>query len=520
MKSFPGQMASKVLVVNHRDPEEVRVAVAGNGCLQDLRWARGGEASKVGNLYLGEVRQVEPGLDAAFIDFGDRRAGFLHVGNLHPGYAEDGVDPFTVAGSTVGDLSLDPDGLETQAGFAKSNSDAAAKKNIGDILRPGQKLVVQVLRDAVRGKGATLTTLVSLAGRLLVLMPTLAKVGVSRRIEDGAERKRLRQLVRACSVPDDLGFITRTAAVGCELEELQRDMEHLVARWQAVGKAIADAKAPALLLAEESAVVRAVRDLYTTDLEQVWVDHPQAHQEVERFLHEYAPQSSLQVQAYEKSRPIFEAFDLERDYQVLLRNRVPVGHGASVVIHETEALTAIDVNSGRIDKGSLEETALEANLLAAEEVARQIRLRDLGGILVVDFIDLQQGPNRKAVEVAFKKALRRDRARLKVGRLGAFGLMALTRRRQGTGLPRATESPCPCCSGSGSRQAHWGGAMRALRKLRSSQGAVRLRAHPEVVESLQQLHGEVLQALDLEIEVRPDAQISPGDPVVEKSASS
>ena len=464
-------------------------------------------ASLVGNLYLGVVRQVEPGLDSAFVDFGTGRAGFLHVGNVHPGYSDPEASPIVVAGSPT------PAAEAATGELAPVPAQPASAPRIGEYLRVDQKVLVQVVRDPVRGKGATLTTFVSLAGRLLVLMPSLGRIGVSRRIQDEKERRRLRTSVEACGPPEGLGLIARTAAAGRPKRDIQRDLDHVGHQWQALLEACADAEEPALLLAELSPAVRAVRDLMAGGADKIVVDSPAHVEQIQRFLEEYLPHHRPEVEAYGKQRPLFEALDIERDYQLLFRPRVPVGTGASIVIHETEALTAIDVNSGRIDKGSLEATAVEANKLAAVEIARQIRLRDLGGILVVDFIDMTQAAHRREVESLFRQELRADRARFKAGRLGSFGLMPLTRRRLGTGLPRATELPCTDCGGSGTVVQHRAGAMRALRRLRAA-GTDRswtLRAHPGVIQHLKDFHQEVLDSFPEPVELEQDPVLAPGE---------
>ncbi len=500
------------LLVNARDPEEVRVAQLQDGRLEEIRWARPDHATLVGNLYLGIVRQIESGLDAVFVDFGDRRAGFLHLGNVHPGLAAADADPFAVASS--------PDSAAlAQAGSAVEGEVPSPPDHppagIADRLRTGQRILVQVLRDPVRGKGATLSTFLSLPGRLLVLMPSLGRIGVSRRIQDESERQRLRDSVAACCPPEGLGLIARTAAAGCPRRELQRDLEHLQKRWRELGEAAARAEAPGLLLPELSPAVRAVRDLLRPDITEIHVDEEDTATELQEFLAGYLPEPRPRVRLYRRSRPLFEAMDVERDYQLLFRPRIPFGPGGSLVIHETEALTAVDVNSGRIDGGSLEMTAYETNLLAVPEIARQLRLRDLGGIVVVDFIDMVKAEHRKAVESAFRKALRADRARHKLGRLGSFGLLALTRRRQGTGLPRATEAACPACQGSGTQAFHRAGALRALRRLRASTSTrpQRLRVHPGVAAALDR-HSEALEKLPFSVQIVPDAQLASGDLVL------
>lgn len=497
----------QVLLVNARDAEESRVALAAGQRLEDLRWSQTDRESRVGDVYLATVRQVEPGLDAAFMDYGASRAGFLHVGNVHPGYADPEAEPFQVAAAPTEAAASTVEGAAAPA---------PPRPGIAALLRPGQRVIVQLLRDPVRGKGATLTTFVSLAGRLLVLMPSLGRLGVSRRIRDQEERERLRSVLGALGLPEGLGVIARTAAAASTRRDLRRDFQHLERRWRDLEDA-ARGEGPRLLTAEEPAPVRAVRDLFSPVIRRVVVDEPEMAGQVEAFLRRYAPRTRIQVEHHARSRPLFEHFEIERDYQMLFRARVPVGEGASIVIHETEALTAIDVNSGRIDEGSLEATALRTNLIAAEEVARQIRLRDLGGILVVDFIDMTETAHRKEVEARFRKALRHDRARLKPGRLGSFGLMPLTRRRLGTGLPRTTEWLCRHCGGTGTTAQHRAGAMRVLRRLRAAGPGARgrLRAHPGVLEVLAEHHAPVLAELGGRLEQVADPQVPPGEPVLD-----
>ncbi|TAH34975.1 MAG: Rne/Rng family ribonuclease [Planctomycetota bacterium] len=522
--------AERLLAVNARDPEEIRVALAEGARLLDLRWARPDRETRVGDLCLGVVKQVEPGLDAAFVDFGDRRSGFLHVGNVHPGYRDPGADPFAVAASAtdaaeavVGAQDAGEAGAAagaTAGAAAGASPDPGARGNIAELLAPRQRLLVQVLRDPARGKGATLTTYVALAGRLLVLMPSLGRAGVSRRIEDAEERERLRALLSPAAEREQLGLIVRTAAVGAGAEELARDWEHLLWRWRAAGAAGACAGGPGLLLAEESAAVRAVRDLYSGAVARVIADDAAVARDLEQFLVRYRREGAAAVEHYSQSRPLFEALDLERDFQLLFRDRVPLPGGGSIVVHETEALTAIDVNSGRIDQGSLEETARETNRRAAAEIARQVRLRDLGGIVVVDFIDMRSPAYRKELEAEFQAALRADRARVKLGRLGSFGLLPLTRRRQGTGLPRPSERACHHCGGSGNLAAQHAGALRVLRRLRAAPAPGRVRVHPGVAEILRGEHAPALAALGPGHELLADPQVPSGEPVFESGGGS
>jgi ribonuclease E len=519
------------LAVNQRDPEEVRVALHEGSTLLDLRWARVDRPTKVGNIYLATVRQVEPGLDAAFVDFGDRRAGFLHRGNVHPAYADPDLDPVTVAGrpsrqaalladdGSAEDVAPDRELAEVDAELVEEAAECEPPR-IEDLLRPGQEILVQVLRDPVRGKGATLTTILSLPGRHVVLVPSLGKIGVSRRIDDLGQRAALRHLLEGQLADRKLGAIVRTAAAVADAEDILSDLAPLREAWDHISQRAGEAESPAPLFEEAGPATRAVRELLGPEVERIVVDGEAAAVSIEGILARYLPGHSLSVERYDARRPLFELLGLERDWQLLFRPRVPVGAGASIVIHETEALTAIDVNSGRVDKGTLEDTAFEANRLAAEEMARQIRLRDIGGIIVADFIDMQQLENRRQIESAVREALKRDRARLKVGRMSSFGLLAMTRRRQGAGLPRASDSQCPHCGGAGHIGHHHAGALRLLRRLRALDGGrtYRIRLHPGVEEALQRHYAGAREELDLDLIFEADGQVPSGEPVVEALA--
>ena len=522
----------ETLIVNARDPEEMRVALLHEGRLSELRGGNPVVDSLVGNIYLGVVKQVEVGLDAVFVDIGQRRAGFLHVGNVHPAYADPALTPFEAATQAFESRESDdsdpseagqegePDPADAEAAAdekgAVDSSDERARPEIQDLLREGQTVVVQVLRDAVRGKGATLSTMLSIAGSCLVWMPTLGRIGLSRRIAEEAERDRLKEALTECGAGPELPVIARTAAADqnrrvlrAELRRLSTDVEKL--------RAAADTyEAPALLKAEDGVVMRGVRELFHGGVQRILCDDEEQYRVLSDWLERKGALAHLQLEMHDDFLPLFEKFGVESDYQRLFRARVPIGSGASIVISQTEALTAIDVNSGRIDGDSLEQTALACNLLAAEAVADQVRLRDLGGILVVDFIDMREAQHRRQVENALREALQRDRARMKVGRIGSFGLLSFTRRRIGTGPPRAYDQPCRHCAGAGHLAHHASGALRVLRRLRALEGAwkVRVRAHPGLLHQLQR-HQEALKALPHRIEMVEDSQVSSGEPVLE-----
>ncbi len=513
------------LAINSRDAEEVRVAIAQGKELQDIRYSCTDRASQVGSIHVGRVKQIEKGLDAAFVDFGGGRSGFLHAGNVHPGYAAADANAFVVAttptagaAALVKDASAESDVEDDEEGDSADSNPVGIKAPpkrmaITELLKQGQTVLVQVLRDPNRGKGATVTTFLSLAGRLLVSMPSLTRVGVSRRIQDQDERKRLIEALG--DAPG--GVIVRTAAEALPKRELQKDLRHLKKRWAALEEGLKVADKPGLLLAEDTPAVRAVRELFNNQIGRVVVDDLDTVKQVQAFLAEWAPHSELEVEHYKRPRPLFESLDIERDYQTLFRARVPIGSGASIVIHETEALCAIDVNSGRLGRSSLEETARDTNMLAAREIARQIHLRDLGGIIVVDFIDMTKVAHRREVEGGFRRMLREKRSRMRAGHLGSFGLMPLTRRRRGTGLPRASEAMCRGCGGSGSIGHHSAGAMRVLRRLRGeTEGDWALRAQPGVIAEFKAHYAKTVRDLPIQLTYLEDGQVPAGEPVLER----
>ncbi len=495
-----------VLAINARDPEELRIALAEGSALLEARSARAGVGTRVGDLYLAEVVRTEPGLDAAFLDFGGNRAGFMHIGNLHPACLEL-EDPIAIAEAPMPG-SADPSQQEEAI-------PSPSRRVIAD-LAPGTRLIVQVLRDAVRGKGCTLTTMVSLAGSRLVWMPSMARAAASRRLSDPQERDRLRDVLEELRGPDGPGLIARTSAAQADASVLKTEFLQLQEQWQQVVQTARKLSAPGLLWREPSPTVRFVRDLLRPGIQKIVVDDPATCDELETFLAKLDGDVPP-VRRWDRSRPLFEALDLEADWQRLYRSRVGLTGGASIVIHETEALTAIDVNSGRMDEGSLEETALATNRLAAVEIARQIRLRDLGGILVVDFIDMGEREHREGLEDAFREALNPDRARMKVARLGAFGLLSLTRRRLGSGPMRSALATCSSCAGTGNPSRMEAAARRILRRLRACphNRSWSLRAHPRVLECLQ-VGGELeaMQEQGLEVHFEPDSQLIPEDPVL------
>lgn len=415
------------IVVNARDPEEVRVVLLEHGEISDLRCGRPDSGSMVGNIYLGVVKQVEDSLDAAFVDFGDKRAGFLHVGNVHPAVQDPTLDAYDAVTTAILKPPCNPTAqaevaseseLEEATETPQQPEESAATETpeedlqgvvsdfharISDLLQVGQRVIVQVVRDPVRGKGSTLSTIISLAGFGLVWMPSLGRIGISRRIESTEERERLRTLLQELGAGVDMPVIARTASADEPKRVLQADLNRIQKRIDKLKAGAKASVAPALLVEEESIVMRAIRELFHAGVEVIYCDDSAMNVAIGSFLESKAATERVEQRFYAEDLPLFEKLGLETSYQRLFRSRVPIGLGASIVIHPTEALTAIDVNSGRVEGSTLEETALATNLLATLEIAKQVRLRDLGGIIVIDFIDMREAGNRRQVEDALRE---------------------------------------------------------------------------------------------------------------------
>ncbi|MGQ0553719.1 MAG: Rne/Rng family ribonuclease [Planctomycetota bacterium] len=361
---------------------------------------------------------------------------------------------------------------------------------IQDILQKGQEIVVQVIKDGIGTKGPTLTTYLSIPGRFVVLMPGINKRGVSRKVLDNAERERLKDIVRILQVPEGLGFIVRTAGTGATREDLQRDLDYLLRLWEQMRTRIQEHSAPVLLYQENDLVIRTLRDMYDGQGEVV-VDDRGTLEKARQFMSEILPSCTEKVRLYDGERPLFSFFNVEDEIARLLENRIELRSGGSLIIEQTEALVAIDVNSGRFkaEGGSgIEDTAFAVNSEAAIEIARQIRLRDLGGVVVVDFIDMRSERHRKALENLFKESLRRDRARIKVARFSPFGIIELTRQRVRPSLKRTVHQRCPYCAGTGYIPSDETSCLNVVRKIRDNLSrpgsALVVVLRPEVAEAV------------------------------------
>ncbi|MEB4811062.1 ribonuclease E [Pseudomonas aeruginosa] len=407
----------KRMLINATQPEELRVALVDGQRLFDLDIESGAREQKKANIYKGRITRVEPSLEAAFVDFGAERHGFLPLKEISREY------------------------------FKKSPE---GRINIKEVLSEGQEVIVQVEKEKRGNKGAALTTFISLAGRYLVLMPNNPRAGgISRRIE-GEERNELREALNGLNAPADMGLIVRTAGLGRSTEELQWDLDYLLQLWSAIKEASGERGAPFLIYQESNVIIRAIRDYLRQDIGEVLIDSIDAQEEALNFIRQVMPQYASKVKLYQDSVPLFNRFQIESQIETAFQREVKLPSGGSIVIDPTEALVSIDINSARATKGGdIEETALQTNLEAAEEIARQLRLRDIGGLIVIDFIDMTPAKNQRAVEERVREALEADRARVQVGRISRFGLLEMSRQRLRPSLGETSGIVCPRCNGQG-----------------------------------------------------------------------
>ncbi|MFZ5532426.1 MAG: ribonuclease E [Pseudomonadota bacterium] len=409
----------KRMLINATQAEELRVALVEGQKLFDLDIETPSREQKKANIYKGRITRIEPSLDACFVEYGGERNGFLPL-------------------------------KEVARDYFKPGADLSGKLNIAELLREGQEIVVQVEKEERGTKGAALTTFISLAGRYLVLMPNNPRAGgVSRRIE-GEERDEMREIMRNLEVPDGMGIIVRTAGMGRTSEELQWDLSYLLQLWRAIEQAAGERQAPFLIYQESNIIIRALRDYLRADVNEILVDDPAVYEQAREFMAAVMPNNIGRLKLYQDAIPLFTRYQIESQIELAFAREVRLPSGGSIVIDHTEALTSIDINSARATKGAdIEETALLTNLEAAEEIARQLRLRDLGGLLVIDFIDMTPAKNQREVENRLRDATQLDRARIQIGRISRFGLLELSRQRLRPSLGEHSHITCPRCEGRG-----------------------------------------------------------------------
>ena len=515
------------MLINVSQPEECRIAVVEDGVLEELYIERSSQDNYVGNVYKGVVVNLEPTIQAAFVDFGVGRNGFLHISDVEPQYyRQAGIDPAKymetgggfyrgeeIADATdgEGDDNDTPDGeVSGENGNSDSSSETPrngkrprgrrtmrpgsrprVKPPIQDILRRGDEILVQVIKEGIGNKGPTLSTYISIPGRYLVLMPALGRVGVSRKIEDEDDRRRLRDILLDLNPPKGLGFIIRTAGAGRTKRELSRDLAYLLRLWKVIVRRVKKCRAPVDIYEESDMIIRTIRDIFSSEVDVIHVDESRAFERAKEFLQMVMPRHVGRLQFYEGKDPLFNKYNLEDEISMIHQREVPLKKGGSIVIDQTEALVAIDVNSGNFRaNGTAEDSAFQINQLAAKEIARQLRLRDLGGVVVNDFIDMRQERHRRGVERVLREAVKRDRARTKILRTSPFGLIEMTRQRIRPGLKRSIYRDCPSCDGSGVVKTPESMAIEAVRTL------ITAAQHPDAVRIDIQVAEEVATYLN------------------------
>jgi ribonuclease E len=426
------------MLINASHLEECRVAVVCDGVLEELDVQVKAREATLGNIYKAVASRIEPSLQAVFVDYGGSRNGFLSINDVHPSY------------------------------FPESFEGTRRRPRIQDVFKKDDHVLVQVNKEERDSKGASLTTNISLAGRYLVLMPGTDLYGVSRKIEDEKERQKLKEIVTQFKLPENMGFIIRTAGMGRTKAELSRDLEYLLKLWQSIEKNVSEEQAPALLYKEHDIVIRAIREHFSPDISEILVDDKEVHKKVRDFFHQVMPRYENLVRLYLEKRPLFNKYQLEEQVEQVYCKKIRLKSGGHILIEPTEAMVTVDVNSGSATKEKgIEDTAFRVNMEAAPEIARQLRLRDLGGIIVIDFIDMFQKNHKQEVEKEMKAVLRDDRAKTKMLRISALGLLELTRQRLKSVLGTGEYLECPVCDGQGKIRSPETSALSVYRRIKS-----------------------------------------------------
>jgi ribonuclease E len=472
------------MLINAQRPEELRVAVVADSNLESYQIEVAESGLTRGNIFRGVIANIQPSLNAAFIDYGGDRHGFLAIQDVVP-----------------------------EAYYHSPRG--GGKPRIEEVLEKGKPIVVQVTREAEGGKGAALTTNLSLAGRYLVLTPFDDTRGVSRKVEDEEARGQLKEAASKLDLPEGCGVILRTNALGQTKATLARDLAALLRIWKQVQTEARQGKGTRLLYSDQGLILQALRDHLDSSVEEVLVDDERAYEQAQEYLQAFAPRGKARLVRYTDRVPLFSRYRLEPQIDRIYDRTVPLPGGGSIVIDRTEALTAIDVNSGRGSRGSTqEETAVQTNLEAADEVARQLRLRDIGGLVVVDFIDMRSSKYQRSVEKALKDAMKADRARSNVGRISPNGLLEINRQRVQQALEMRTHRPCPTCDGTGRIASVEMVGLNLLRRIEEraaagSVGGVRISLHPELADAVQNTRRLELAALEREFGIRIEVIASP-----------
>jgi len=464
------------LIIN-ASSQEIRVALLEGGTVVEVHIERKNDRSIMGNIYRGRVVKVLPGMQAAFVDIGLERAAFLYVTDVYSSIRE--------YHQMLEEGWEEQDGLEFESGTSFLNE----PPQIEDVVCEGQELLVQVSREPLGTKGTRITAHITLPGRYLVFMPTVNHVGVSRRIRDEAERYKLRDMVLRIR-PSDTGFIVRTASEGAQEEELKNDMDLLIKMWENIRHKNEAATAPSLIHSDLNMILRVIRDLMTADVKRVIVDSKEEYEQITQFVKSYMPRMRCNIDLYEEGTPIFDVYGIEMELDKALKRKVWLKSGGYILIEMTEALTAIDVNTGKfVGRRNLEDTILKTNLEAAKEIAYQLRLRNIGGIIIIDFIDMEKESDREMVYQALELALKKDRAKSNILKISEFGLVQMTRKRTRENLSQILGEPCPYCEGLGyvkSKTTVCYDIFREIERVSSDIGGntIMVDVNPEVAEML------------------------------------
>lgn len=512
---------------------ETRIARLENGVVAELYIERTRDTGILHNIYKGRVARVLPGMQAAFIELGLEKTGFLHASNALPKgeLAEghfpptlDGVDDTDEEGSVEVDAvdeNEDDVDAETEGGDGGKKKGRRVSKRprrekfeIQDLVKEGQEILVQIVKEPISTKGPRLTSYLSLPGRYLVYMPTIDQIGVSRRIGDDKERRRLRDLILK-SKPKGSGFIVRTASEGVSSRELKADIEYLMRTGEEIDARSQKSKAPSLVHAELDVILRVVRDLFTEDIDRLVIDSKVEHKRICEFVDTFMPRLKNRVEFYKDSEPIFDHFAIEVEINRAMGQKVWLKSGGYIIIEQTEALTAIDVNTGRfVGKRNVEDTILKTNLEAVKEIVYQLRLRNIGGIIILDFIDMDRQANRNKVSNALKEALKSDRARTNISKISELGLVEMTRKRTREDLRRQLGDPCPYCEGKGFLKSPETICYEIFRDiLREAQhikgSSVTVLAHSTITNSLYDEERAALEDVEKQIKKRVQVQGMP-----------
>jgi ribonuclease E len=505
----------KQMLIDAAHPEETRVVVLDGHRVDDFDFETAARRQLRGNIYLAKVTRVEPSLQAAFVEYGGNRHGFLAFGEIHPDYYQIPIADREALKAEV-EAAASSEGADGDGDEEDENAEEERRRRIltrrykiQEVIRRRQIMLIQVVKEERGNKGAALTTYLSMAGRYCVLMPnTGSGGGISRKITAGVDRKRLKKVATDLAVPPGMGLIIRTAGAKRTKTEIRRDYDYLLRAWENIRETTMKSIAPALIYEESSLVKRAIRDLYDKEVDEIYVEGEGAYREAKDFIRMLMPSHAKKVHLHREPVPLFVKHSVERQLESIYNPIVHLKSGGYLVINQTEALVAIDVNSGRSTRErNIEATAFKTNLEAADEAAHQMRLRDLAGLIVIDFIDMEDAKNDRIIEKRVKDALRFDRSRVQVGKISSFGLLELSRQRRRTGVLEGTSHTCALCSGSGRVRSVESSALRMLRALdeeivRANAAELEIRAPADVVLYVLNEKREMLTRMEQERHVR------------------